>query len=130
MRIAIHAVGKLKAGPERELADRYLDRADKAGRGIGFSSVTAREIVESRAREALQRKEEEARELLSDLPPGALLIALDERGDSPTSERFAEMLGEARDRGDAKHRVADRWSGMAMGRNFCRGPAIAFHLAG
>ena len=37
--------------------------------------------------------------LLADLPPGALLIALDERGDSPTSERFAEMLGEARDRG-------------------------------
>lgn len=99
MRIAIHAVGKLKAGPERELAERYLDRADKAGRAIGFSSVSAREIVESRARETLQRKEEEARNLLTDLPPGALLIALDERGDSPTSERFAEMLGEARDRG-------------------------------
>jgi 23S rRNA (pseudouridine1915-N3)-methyltransferase len=99
MRISIHAVGRLKAGPERELADRYLDRADKAGRAIGFTAVTAREIVESRARDAEQRKQEEARDLLADLPPGALVIALDERGDSPTSEQFAAVLGAARDRG-------------------------------
>jgi 23S rRNA (pseudouridine1915-N3)-methyltransferase len=99
MRIAIHAVGKLKSGPERELADRYIDRADKAGRAIGVTGVSSREYVESRAREVLQRKDEEARELLADLPQGALLIALDERGESPTSERFAGLIGEARDRG-------------------------------
>jgi 23S rRNA (pseudouridine1915-N3)-methyltransferase len=99
MRIVIHAVGKLKDGPERELAGRYLDRADKAGRAIGISEVICREIPESRAREAAQRKDEEARALIAELPPGALLIALDEHGDSPTSERFAGLVGEARDRG-------------------------------
>jgi 23S rRNA (pseudouridine1915-N3)-methyltransferase len=99
MRIAIHAVGRLKTGPERELADRYLERSDKSGRAIGINAVTVREIAESRAREAASRKDEEAAALLQDLAPGSLLIALDERGDLPTSERFAAMLGEARDRG-------------------------------
>ncbi len=99
MRIAIHAVGRLKAGPERELAERYLDRSEKAGRAIGLSGVSVREVPESRAREAQARKDEEAAALLADLSPGVLLVALDERGDLPTSERFAAMLGEARDRG-------------------------------
>lgn len=99
MRIAIHAVGRLKAGPERDLADRYLDRCDKAGRAIGIAGIAVREVPESRAREAPVRKDEEAAALLADLTPGALLVALDERGDLPTSERFAALLGEARDRG-------------------------------
>ena len=46
----------------------------------------------------IARREEGGR-LLAALPKGVQVIALDERGDSPTSERFAEMLGEARDRG-------------------------------
>jgi 23S rRNA (pseudouridine1915-N3)-methyltransferase len=99
MRIAIHAVGRLKAGPERELAERYLDRADKAGRVLGITGVGVREVPESRARDAKVRKDEEAAALLADCAPGVLLIALDERGDLPTSERFAALLGEARDRG-------------------------------
>jgi 23S rRNA (pseudouridine1915-N3)-methyltransferase len=99
MRIAIHAVGRLKTGPERDLAARYLDRADKAGRAIGIGGVSVREVPESRAAQPQARKDEEAAALLADLPHGALLIALDERGDLPTSERFAEMLGEARDHG-------------------------------
>ena len=99
MQIALHAVGRLKSGPERELADRYLDRARKAGPAIGIGGVTVREIVESRAAQVAARKDEEAAALLADLPHGALLIALDERGDLPTSERFAALVGEARDRG-------------------------------
>jgi 23S rRNA (pseudouridine1915-N3)-methyltransferase len=99
MRIAIHAVGRLKVGPERDLADRYQERAEKAGRVIGFGGVIVREVAESRARDAATRKEEEASALLESIAPGALLVALDERGDLPTSERFAQMLGDARDRG-------------------------------
>lgn len=99
MRIAIHAVGRLKAGPERDLAERYLERCEKAGPAVGITGVSVREVPEGRAREALQRKDEEAAALLADLPPGALLIALDERGDLPTSERFSAMLGDARDHG-------------------------------
>jgi 23S rRNA (pseudouridine1915-N3)-methyltransferase len=99
MRIAIHAVGRLKSGPERELADRYVDRAEKSGRILGLTGVSVREVPESRAAQVQARKDEEAAALLADLAPGAMLIALDERGDLPTSERFAAMLGEARDRG-------------------------------
>ncbi|HUG60586.1 MAG TPA: 23S rRNA (pseudouridine(1915)-N(3))-methyltransferase RlmH [Methylomirabilota bacterium] len=99
MRIAINAVGRLKVGPERDLADRYIERSEKTGRGVGITGIAVREVPESRAREVQARKDEEAAALLADIPPGALLIALDERGDLPTSERFATMLGEARDRG-------------------------------
>ena len=36
MRIVVAAVGRLKEGPERELAERYRKRADQAGRALGF----------------------------------------------------------------------------------------------
>ena len=39
MRIVIVAVGKLKRGPEQELAERYRERAAKSGRGIGLRSL-------------------------------------------------------------------------------------------
>ena len=49
MRVGIFAVGRMKAGPEREFVARYLDRFSKAGPPLGleFSAVT--EIAESRA---------------------------------------------------------------------------------
>ncbi|TIT71036.1 MAG: 23S rRNA (pseudouridine(1915)-N(3))-methyltransferase RlmH, partial [Mesorhizobium sp.] len=31
MKITVHAVGRMKAGPERELADRYFERFAKSG---------------------------------------------------------------------------------------------------
>ena len=42
MKIIVHAVGRMKAGPERELAARYFDRFAKTGAAIGleFSGVT------------------------------------------------------------------------------------------
>lgn len=51
MRIVVAAVGRLKRGPEVELAER--DRAVKSGRGIGVRSLDIIEIAESRARAAL-----------------------------------------------------------------------------
>ena len=45
MRLAVAAVGRLKAGPERELAERYRDRAAKAGRSLGFRSIDVMEIA-------------------------------------------------------------------------------------
>ena len=49
MKISVFAVGRMKAGPEKELADRYFERFSKSGPAIGleFSGVT--EIPESRA---------------------------------------------------------------------------------
>jgi len=37
MRVAICAVGRLRAGPERSLLDDYLTRFDRAGRGLVVS---------------------------------------------------------------------------------------------
>ena len=60
MRLVIAAIGRLKAGPERELADRYRERAAKAGRPLGFRSVDVFEIAESRAARVEDRMVEEA----------------------------------------------------------------------
>lgn len=46
MRLTVAAVGRLKAGPERELAGRYLERAGKLGRGIGLHPTEIIEIDE------------------------------------------------------------------------------------
>lgn len=90
MRITIAAVGRMKAGPERELLDRYLDRAGKQGRPLGITRVEVREIPESRAARAEDRKAEEAVALLAGLPDDARLIALDEHGRALPSRAFAD----------------------------------------
>lgn len=106
MRIIVSAIGRMKSGPERELCDRYVDRADKAGRTLGFGAVSVREFAESRASSVNARKDEEAASLLGDMPAGALLIALDERGATPSSDEFARLLENARDRGVAALQIA------------------------
>ena len=55
------SVGRSRAGPERELVERYIGRAAAAGRGIGFSPIELREIDESRAQRPQDRKLEEAK---------------------------------------------------------------------
>lgn len=99
MNITVHAVGRMKTGPERELADRYYERFARSGPGIGleFSGVT--ETVESRAQTASERRRDEGRALQSHLHPGTALVLLDERGKAFTSEDFAGRLGLLRDSG-------------------------------
>lgn len=99
MKLILGAVGRLKAGPERDLAARYLERARVSARPLGLSGPDVRELEESRARRPEDRKAEEAKALLALLPPGAKVIALDERGASITSEKFAQTLAKARDEG-------------------------------
>lgn len=99
MRILLIAVGRMKAGPERELCARYLERAAASARTAGLTGVEAREIDESRARRPEDRKTEEAQAIRALVPPGARLVLLDERGKSPTSEAFAADIGKARDSG-------------------------------
>ncbi|WP_068311543.1 23S rRNA (pseudouridine(1915)-N(3))-methyltransferase RlmH [Polycladidibacter hongkongensis] len=93
MKITIACVGKMKAGAERELYQRYIDRARKAGRGVGFTDVKLLELMESRAGRSAERKAEEAAALLKAMPSGAKLIVLDERGKTPSSKDFAQKLG-------------------------------------
>jgi 23S rRNA (pseudouridine1915-N3)-methyltransferase len=97
MKIAVIAVGRMKSGPEQDLAARYLDRAQAMGKPLGFGAVTIRELNESRAGSAATRKRDEADRISAALPDGALVICLDETGKDWTSETFAETLGRARD---------------------------------
>jgi 23S rRNA (pseudouridine1915-N3)-methyltransferase len=98
MRIGINAVGRMKAGPERELADRYLDRFAKAGPPLGLEFGGVAESVESRLGTASERMREEAVRLDSALSAG-LLILLDERGKNLSSPAFAQLVADHRDRG-------------------------------
>ena len=99
MRITLFAVGRLKSGPESELASRYLDRFAKSGGALGLDFARTIEVAESRASTAELRKREEAATLARAMPDGAALILLDERGKTPDSPGFADMLARLRDDG-------------------------------
>jgi 23S rRNA (pseudouridine1915-N3)-methyltransferase len=98
MRVTVAAIGRLKAGPERALAERYVERANASGRKLGLV-VAVREFPESRAGDAATRKVQEADALLSAVPPKAVLVMLDETGSSQTSHAFADQLARWRDAG-------------------------------
>jgi 23S rRNA (pseudouridine1915-N3)-methyltransferase len=101
MRIIVIAVGRLKQGPERDLAERYRARLDDIGRNLGFRGIEIREIGESRAREAAARIAEEAAAIAALVPEKSVVVALDERGDSLDSAAFARHLGRWRDESTA-----------------------------
>jgi 23S rRNA (pseudouridine1915-N3)-methyltransferase len=92
MRILIAAVGRLKQGPERELAERYRKRIDSVGRGVGLQGPDIIEIKESRADNAERRMLEESIAIANVIPEGAVTVILDERGDNLSSASFAGHL--------------------------------------
>lgn len=106
MKIAVHAVGRMKAGPEKELADRYLDRFAKSGPAIGLEFSGISELPESRAQGAAERRREESQKLQAQLAPGAVLFLLDERGKNMSSEAFAEKIAGFRDGGQRNLAIA------------------------
>lgn len=87
----ILAGGRAKAAPETELAHAYLKRARDAGRALGLTSFVLSEWHE--------RKPER---LIDACAGGILLIALDERGSSLTSEALAKQIAKWRDAGEAR----------------------------
>ena len=97
MRLLLIGVGRLKAGPERELFERYFKRLADLARTTGIAGVDLREIEEGRARRPEDRQAQEARLILAALPKGATLILLDERGVALSSARWADEIGKARD---------------------------------
>lgn len=99
MKLIVHAVGRLKAGPERELADRYFDRLEKSGPAVGMEFSGVVEVAESRAQTAPERRREEGQRLQAHIQPGTALILLDERGKNLSSEEFAGRVGLLRDGG-------------------------------
>ena len=92
MRIVIAAVGRLKQGPERELAERYRKRAADAGRKAGLDGFDIVEIKESRAGDAARRMLEESIAVANIIPERAVTVILDQRGESMSSSSFAGRL--------------------------------------
>jgi 23S rRNA (pseudouridine1915-N3)-methyltransferase len=92
MRILVAAVGRLKQGPERELAERYRKRAADLGRKSGLSVFDVVEIKESRADNAERRMLEESIAIANVIPERAVTIVLHERGASMNSAAFATHL--------------------------------------
>ena len=92
MRIIIAAVGKLKSGPETELAERYAKRTTQTGRALGLKAVEVIEIRESRADDAAKRMIEESIALTTIIPPGATVVLLDVKGENRDSDQLAAQL--------------------------------------
>jgi len=87
----IAAVGKAKAGPERDLYDSYLARLSWR--------VELKEVEIKKEMAEAVRKTREGEALLAAMPAGARIVALDERGRAEASEAFAQRLGRWRDDG-------------------------------
>ena len=92
MRIGVIAVGRLKPGPEKLLAEDYRTRAEGLGRKSGVAKVNVTEFSESQASSAAARMSEEARLIAGALPSRAFSVVLDERGKPMASEAFADLL--------------------------------------
>ena len=95
MRVHLCVVGRLRAGPERDLIDDYLKRFDRTGRALGLGPVSVTEVEDRKgggmaAEAALLRKA---------IPSGSRLCILDERGKLMSSPEFARQLGDIRDAG-------------------------------
>ncbi|MEO3413471.1 23S rRNA (pseudouridine(1915)-N(3))-methyltransferase RlmH [Roseovarius sp. CAU 1744] len=95
MRLHICAVGRLRAGPERELLDDYLTRFDRTGRALGLGPAAVHEVDDRKGGGMAA----EARLLERAIPNGALIVALDERGRLLSSPEFATRLAGWRDQG-------------------------------
>lgn len=82
MKIRIIAVGKLKSSPQLDLCDEYLKRMNW--------TVTIREVDAPKASTSAI----EAPLILKQIPEGALVVALDERGETWSSPDFAKKIGQ------------------------------------
>ena len=89
MRLTLIAVGRSKAGPERDLFDHFKRRMT-----IPFE---LREVEEKKQFSGVELKRREANLLNAAVPKGAVRIALDEKGKDITSREFAEKIGQWRD---------------------------------
>jgi 23S rRNA (pseudouridine1915-N3)-methyltransferase len=87
----------MKAGPERDLLERFAKRIEMLAPSLGFSRTDWRELDEGRAKNLEERRAEEARAILAAVPKGAWLTVLDERGAALTSAQWAAEIGKARD---------------------------------
>ena len=95
MRVHLCVVGRLRAGPERDLVDDYLTRFDRTGRTLGLGPSR---VVELEGKK-VGRQVAETELLLKAIPDGAAIWALDERGRMLGSPDFATRMAGLRDQG-------------------------------
>lgn len=95
MRVHLVAVGRLRAGPERDLIDDYLLRFERTGRPLGLGPVVQHEVEDKKGGGMVA----EAELLARAVPVGAVLVTLDERGRVISSPEFAGLLAGWRDQG-------------------------------
>jgi 23S rRNA (pseudouridine1915-N3)-methyltransferase len=98
MRLVVAAVGKLKRGPERELAERYRERLEKLARSIGLRLEVV-EIAESKNRDVERRRIEDSIALSTLIPDRAALVLLEERGRALKTGDLVDALRSWRDSG-------------------------------
>jgi 23S rRNA (pseudouridine1915-N3)-methyltransferase len=91
MKIIVAAIGRAKAGPERELFQSYLARLPW--------TIELKEIEIKKELDTSTRRAREGYALLNSCPPQARIVALDERGKAETSATFATRIGRWRDGG-------------------------------
>lgn len=84
MDLTIVAVGRLRSGPEHDLISAYLKRLPW--------TLRITEVEERRPIVGPERQAREADLILSALPAGAVVVALDERGKTLSSKDFSEKI--------------------------------------
>jgi len=88
MRMTIVAVGRAKAGPERELFRHYLKRM-----------AQPLDLKEIEVKATTDAKRTEGDRLLAAVPKGSVIVALDERGKDLSSRQLADRVAGWRDEG-------------------------------
>ena len=95
MKIILRAGGVIRSGPERDMIDDYMQRAQGLARGTGFLSVNEQQVD----LRSSKTRADETQTLLGDMPAGTKLIIFDERGKSPTSRQISNKFAAWRDDG-------------------------------
>lgn len=85
MQVSIIAIGKMQRGPEQTLVDTYLKR-------LPWKSHIVEIDMKKSAATSAERKAKEAERLLAAVPPGAMIVVLDENGKALKSRALAEKI--------------------------------------
>jgi 23S rRNA (pseudouridine1915-N3)-methyltransferase len=99
MRLVLIAVGRARPGPERDLFDDYTGRIKTAGPSVSFGPLNLIEVESRKRLSGPELAQAEAQAILTALPTGAAIIALDERGKHLSSPDFSTKLAGFRDSG-------------------------------
>ena len=106
MRVEILAIGRARAGPERDLYEHYAKR-------IRWP-FKLHELEEKRPLPPAKLIEREGELILAAVPRNSVVLALDERGKDPTSEEFARLIADIRDEGRCTTFVIGGAEGLAV----------------